>query len=461
LDVDSGIPEVLKGIKSYIDANPDKRCYFGFGYDECLFDEKGPHKSLLDEICDDKPVLILSAGGHEGWCNSKSLELAGITAATPDPVPGLHYYERDENGMPTGHLVEVAPVERIIKKIDPFDAPTVKEALKNISRSYAAMGVTSLADMGIFSFLAELSLRISGEMSKTGDLAQRYTGCGMFISDKSEIPGHVKKLEELHSKFDTDLYRINFLKILNDGTVESRSAAMFKPYNEDGAMPDTLLNSDELIDICMDAAKAGLDIHIHAIGDKAINTTLTMAGAVRDAGYSNTRITNAHTELVRHEDRPLFGKYNVIGNTTAVWHYGKPGKFKVIGERIHDLFTMKSLLSCGAKISFGSDFPVDEYGPEPVKGIQMGVTRQMYNDIEAPVLEPLDECLTIEECIKAYTIDAAYQIRMENKLGSIEAGKYADLVVLDKNIFEADVNKIYKTPVAATYIGGKCVYRKP
>lgn len=208
-----------------------------------------------------------------------------------------------------------------------------------------------------------------------------------------------------------------------------------------------------------EAAKEGFDIHIHAIGDKAIHGTLMAAKAIREAGYHDTRITNAHTDYVKPCDNRLFGKYNVIANTTCVWHYGIPEMTKVIGERANRTFRIQSLIKEGARMSLGSDKPVDEFGAEPVRGIQMGVTRQMYNDPQAPVLLPEEEKLSVQQCLEGYTINAAYEMHMDDKLGSIEAGKYADLTVLEKDLFEVPVSDLYKTKTVLTMKGGSITYK--
>ncbi|SDK08641.1 Amidohydrolase family protein [Natronincola ferrireducens] len=182
------------------------------------------------------------------------------------------------------------------------------------------------------------------------------------------------------------------------------------------------------------------------------------AKAVREAGYHDTRLTNAHTQYVRREDRELFGKYNVIANTTGAWFVNDENNEIALGDRAKELFLMKTLIKNGSKITLSSDYSASELGHEPLKNIEMIVTRQVYGEKDFPVLEPVEERLTIEEAIEAYTINAAYQVRMDDKIGSIEEGKYADLVVLGENIFETDTYSIHRIPVVMTITNGKVVY---
>lgn len=459
LEIEYSIDECVEAIKNYVEENPEKEAYFGLGYAEWLFDEKGPRKEVLDKICASKPMMILGSSGHEAWVNSKTLELANITEKTPDPIPGLQYFERDEKGTPTGHIVETGAEVYVMEKINFFNEETIRKSIPEISRGYAEMGVTSVADMGIFMYLQDASISVLDTFTSNGEFVQRVTGCGGYVDNQQDFEGQIEKLAELKKRYNNDRYRINFLKIINDGTIESRSAAMSEPYTEDGSVVNVMVGGSKLADIGLKAAESGLDIRIHAIGDSAARETINMAKVLRKAGFNDTRITNEHTDYVRPEDRPLFGKYDVIANTTTVWHYGNPDMERVIGERADDTFTLKSCIDGGAMLCLGSDYPVDEYGREPLKGIEMGVTRQLFDKPDAPVLKPESEKLSIDDCIAGYTRNAAYQVRMEDKLGTIEAGKYADLVILEQDIFQVPVNEIHNVKVCETIIEGKTVFK--
>lgn len=460
IDEDMNIPEVEATIEAYIKENPDKKAYFGIGYNEFLYDEKGPKKEDLDKICSDKPVVILGSGGHEGWCNSKALELAGVDKNTPDPIPGFQYFERDTEGNPTGHLVETAPESIVFDAAEYFERETVLRNFKEVSTTYSEMGVTSLVTCGDLRWMQKISDPVTEEMVATGQLQQRLQGCAM-VCERDQKESALEELRSKSKKFDTDAYRVNVYKILLDGTAESRSASMLDPYDEDGSLPEPLFEGKELQDICVKVASEGYDIHIHGIGDRAIREVLHAAKAVREAGYTDTRITNAHTQFVAVEDRPLFGKYNVIANTTGVWHYGAPDGEAIMGEkRAGRSFAMKYLIDGGARMSLGSDRPVDEYGPEPLNSIEVACTRKMIGVPDAPVLSPADQKLTVHQCLEGYTTNAAYQMRMEDKLGTIEAGKYADMVVLGENILEIPLETIHNVPVEKTIADGKIVFEK-
>lgn len=458
-DIDWTLEECLDAIRTYVNEHPDNQSYCGLGYAEWLFDEKGPRKELLDEICMDKPMFFFGSGAHEAWANSKCFELAGVTKDTPDPLPGLHYFSRDAEGNPAGHVVEGRAQALIMNKINFFDEESVLNIMAENSAEYASMGVTGTADMGIFSFLEQPYYAALDAIRADGRYLQRFVGCTCHMDDPTLIDSRIETLQKKREKYNDDKFRMNFLKIINDGTMESRSAAISEPYPEDGSVVKPLMNEALAAETGLKAAKAGLHINMHAIGDVAAKSVIAMARAVREAGYDDCRITCSHSQYIAPDDIPLFGKYNIIANTTGVWMYGNPLMDKVLGHINHETFRMRSLLDGGARMALGSDFPVDEYGREPLKSIEMCVTRKMYGQPDAPVLEPACEVTTVAEAIAGFTINNAYQMHMEDVIGSIEVGKYADFVILDENILEISPEKIHTVKVCETVMDGVTTYK--
>lgn len=459
LQIEWSVEECLAEIERFIKEHPQDETYFGIGYAEWLFDETGPKKELLDAICADKPIMILGSSAHEAWVNSKSLELAGITKDTPDPAPGFHYFHRDAEGNPTGHLLEIATQTMIMEKVNFFREDKIHQTLSQATEEYAAMGVTATCDMGGPEFTLKAYFGSVPEMIKEGAYKQRFFGCGRMVAEKSDVDLVMPRLKQYKEQYKSDKFRIHFLKIINDGTLETRSAALSQPYDEDGSMVYPLFTKEEIAKLGVEAAAAGLDINVHAIGDEAISGTLAMAKAVREAGFDDCRIVNSHCDYVKDEELALFGKYNVIANTTCVWHYGNPDMEKVIGDRQNHTFRLKTMINGGCRMGQGSDFPVDEFGREPLKGIEMGCSRQLFDQPDSPVLKPYEEKLSVKDGIESYTINNAYQMHMDHKLGSIEPGKYADLVILEQNLFNIPVTEIHKVRVCETIMDGNTVFR--
>jgi len=455
-DAEMSHEDCLEVIKQYIAENPDKEVYYGMGYPEWVFDERGPRKEELDAICPDKPIFILSNGIHEAWCNSKTLEILDIEHAA-DPMPGKSYFRRDEKGELTGNIIEIAAEEVIMSQLPLFDPEVVTANYHEVFDLYASLGVTGFMDCGASGAMGPKGIAFMDKFEKAGELKQRFSGCVM-VEDGQHWKTAVDELVEQHKEHHSDMYNINTLKLVNDGTVESCTAAMNEPY-VDGTVAESTIIGEELYSQCLKAAALGFNIHIHGIGSKTIHETLMAAKAVREAGYFDTRIINAHTHVTAAEDIPLFGKYNVLANTSSIWHYDAPEAETVLGNyRYTHQFQMQSILEHGARMTLGSDFPADEMGNEPLKGIQMGVTRQLFLDDNAPILKPESERLTVQQCLEAYTINAAYGMHMDDKIGSIEVGKYADLVVLEKDLNEIDPHEIMNTPVLLTMLNGKPTY---
>ena len=186
MDCDMTIPEMLESIKTFIEAHPEKENYIGLGYPEWAFDEKGPSRFDIDAICPDKPVLILGSGAHEGWFNTKAMEDAGIDKNTPDPIPGFHYFRRDEEGTPTGHCLEMSTEGMFFAKI-PF---LVKEEFQKefISQfeEYAAAGVTTICDCGVHDFMEDMTYPFYEKYFAGDDYLQRLVGSG-FVAEAEQV----------------------------------------------------------------------------------------------------------------------------------------------------------------------------------------------------------------------------------------------------------------------------------
>lgn len=459
IDEDMSIEEALKTIGNYIEKRPERPSYFGIGYSECLFDEKGPKKEMLDAICKDKPIFILGSSGHEGWCNTKTLELAKVTKETPDPVPGFQYFERDEEGNPTGHVVECGAETILFDGVEFFQDEEINQGYKETSESYSQMGVTTLVDCGAFEWMEKKSIPVFEELINAGVFKQRVFG-SIIVDAVSRKQKAFDILTECRKVYNSDQYRMDTYKVILDGTMETRTASLSEPYNEDGRIIEPMMSGREIEDLFVTVAKAGFDIHAHGIGDKAIGESLRGAAAVRAAGFHDTRITNAHTSYVAEEDKALFGKYNLIANTTGVWHYGNSDLDKIIGHRAQKQYTLKDIIDKGGVMTLGSDRPVDEYGPEPLKSIEIAMTRKLVDHDRAPVLEPADQTLDLQTCLEAYTCNGAFQVHMEEKLGKLAPGLYADLVVLGQDLFHVPVEKIHTVPVEMTVWNGKIVYKE-
>jgi predicted amidohydrolase YtcJ len=317
-------------------------------------------------------------------------------------------------------------------------------------------GVTTVFDAGAFSFEAQV-LGIAHEMDRQGTLPFRLVASHV-ITNPRRVDGAVERFLELGRLYDGDRMRVGMIKILNDGTTQALNAAYLEPYETVDSRGTVLLEPEVLRDFVLEADRARIDLHIHAIGDRAARDALdAIEKARRDDPNRGTRHTIAHLELIDDADLPRFAELDVIAQTTPAWHsHNGQEVLEVLGqERFDRLYRFRELLDAGVRVTFGSDFPASGIpGAWPVYNMAIGATRQLPGE---PIQGDAAQRLTIEELVRGYTIDAAYQLRMEDQVGSVEEGKRADLVSLRANIFELPREALFNPLVDATILDGEVV----
>ena len=454
------LDDMKKVLTDYMAKHPDLPAYCGMGWMDAYFGAQGPAKEVLDEICPDKPMTLLSSSGHVAWCNSKALEIAKVDKDTPDPdkEAGI-YYMRDAEGNPTGYIKESGCINHVLSSTQYINEDFLADDAEKFMKECSELGITGLIDCGNYDFTEYLMDDRIMEALEDKDCAVRLTACG-YIANKANIQTTFDEIKMLNSKYYSDRFRCYTLKILNDGTLENFSAAM--PNLPDGVSAvQPVMDADLLEKWGIEAAKAGLDLNVHAIGSLTVHAVLEAAGRIRAKGYKNIRITCSHSAYVFDEDLPLFKKYNVIANSTAKWFSALPAELKDMEKDIAraNPYPLGRIKKTGAIISLSSDYPTDLYTFRPMPNIEVAMTRQAVGDKDAFINEEQDR-LKLEDIIEAYTINNAYQMRMEDKLGSIEVGKYADMIVLDHNLFETDVYKIHDVNVVETIMDGVTRFKK-
>ena len=458
---EDGLAEMKTKIKEFIDAHPDIDAYLGMGWTDSYFGETGPNKADLDEICSDKPVAIFSSSGHCGWCNSKALEVAGVDKNTPDPDRAAgHLYYRDAEGNPTGYIKESLTTNKILGAANYIADSLLDISTEEFVAECSELGLTSLVDCGNYDFAEFLMSDDLIDVVEAKECPVRLDCCGV-IGNKQNIEFAFGEAKKLNKKYRTDRIRCTFLKIINDGTLENFSAAMPNAYpGADAIKP--MMDADKLFEWGEKAAKAGLDLNVHAIGSLTVHELLEAAGRLRAAGYKDMRIICSHSSYVFPEDIEKFAKYDVIANSTGRWFAAIPDEktIKLIDEITQAIaYPLKSIKKAGGRLSLSSDYPTDLTTFHPMPNIECAFTRQPEGQKDAYISQP-DERLSIDEIIEAYTLGNAYEMRMEDKIGSIEVGKYADMVVLDRNLFEVDPYTIHDAKVVETVMDGITRFRR-
>ena len=454
---------VLEQVREYADAHPDLSWIVMYGFPVEAYGKMGPHREALDRVVPDRPVFLMGNIGHSRWFNSRALELMGVDRNTPDAVPDLSLFVRDAEGELTGWTKEYA----VLPYLSPFmkrDPEANREGIVRFLDYLSRQGVMSLMDAGnrnyhdeAYSFLAELD--------RTGRLPVRYEGI-YHIYLPEQVPGAIAELLRLRRAYGGDRLKFNTIKIHFDGTNEIRTGAVLEDFSDDpGNRGNTLIDEDELYRFILALHEEELDLHLHTVGDRAVQIALNAVERAREAidGSLYTQVTLCHLEIIDAADFPRFRELGVLANYTPWWH----GHFEndttrlSLGSRHSRTFLAQPLFDDGAIVTFSSDVTSLGSIPQsnPFFGIQTAHNRQQADHgPDAPIRMPLTERLRLEDLIKGYTLNGAIQLRMDADIGSIEVGKLADFAVLDQNLFEIDRYRIQDVEPDAVVMEGRLIH---
>lgn len=453
----------LAAIADYARAHPNGAVR-GFGWRVDMFGPQGPNRAELDAIIPDRPAFFFAIDAHSLWVNSKTLEIAGVSRDSPDPQPGFSFYTRDQYGELTGFVLEAAAMLPMIHAVEPMTKELLARLLADWLPHAAAAGITSLFDAGMPPVGDDPTglATIYTDLENQGRLPFRVVVSHLIKGPP--IDDAVAQAQHLTASLGTELVRGGVLKILGDGTVEGHTACLLHPYNdkpeETGQLP---FSEDEWHRLVGAADIAGLDVHVHAIGDRTARVALdAIEAAIRDNPARDRRHTIAHLQIVDDADQSRFGELGVFAQFSANWLSADPGTVDTLIqrcgiERQRKSFRPKSILDRGGTITFGTDWPAAGWFSthRPLDAIQVAVTRQLVGEPDAPILDPTDERLSLDEAVYANTLGAARQLRLDESVGSLEPGKRADLVVLRHNIFEVAPHDIATTPIDMTMMDGR------
>ncbi len=446
---------ILDAVGDYAAAHSEEEWIRGGGWELPIFPGANPHKSLLDAVVKDRPVFLTAADGHSAWVNSAALARAGINRTTPDPPYGR--IEREPTtGEPTGTLREEA-MHLVTKHMPPYTTEDYLEGLRQGLAMANRFGITSIQE-------ASASREIL-EAYQTLDLQGKLTA-RVVASMKADLSRGVAQLPQLLAWRDTyhsSHLRTHTVKIFADGVIEARTAAMLEPYLDQQTSRGTLnLEPESLTQLITALDSANFQIHVHAIGDRAIRTTLdAFAEAQSQNGIRDSRHHMAHIQLIDSIDVLRFRPLGVIANFQPLWAYADT-YITALTEptlgpaRSRWLYPIASVMRTGAMVVFGSDWSVSSMNP--LDGMQVGITRLGLKDSTGLSWIP-QEKVELATMIEGYTINGAYLNFEEQETGSLEVGKAADLVVLDRNLFDVSPQDIHQVRVMLTLLEGKTVYK--
>jgi hypothetical protein len=450
------VEDYLERIRSHVQAHPDEPWVVGGGWYAPVFGVNGPHRRQLDAIVADRPVYLMNTDTHAAWVNSRALELAGITAATPDPWDG--YYVRDPDGMPTGCLQEGTAYSFWSDRMPPDPVDDWMESIRVAQRHLHGLGITAWQDAWVRPDL----LKAYRELDDLHELSMHVVTALWW--DRHRGPEQIDELVEQYNWANAGRVNARTVKIMLDGCPESATGSMLEPYEghfgeehdrglqfvEEGALTEAVVRLDEV----------GFQIHQHALGDRSFRSALDAVEAARAANsWNDHRHHIAHLQLPDPVDIPRLRPLGVIANIQPVWACPDPATETLtrprVGDRADRLYPIGDVVRSGAVLAMGSDWPVTT--PNVFEEMQVAVTRQVIaHGPDAPVLDETQR-ITLAEALAAFTRGSAY-VNHDDEAGSIVEGKRADLAVLDRNPFAGSVYEIAQTNVTTTLASGRVVH---
>ncbi len=446
----ASLADAQKAIAAYAAANPSG-WLIGRGWNQEIWKlGRFPTAAELDSVAGDRPAWLRRVDGHAGWANSRALELAGIKDDTPDPMGGK--IMRDANGKATGVLVDGAMslMDRVIPKTTEAQART---ALDGALKLMASMGLTSVHDAGLDA--AEDALY--RDYADHGKLTARVYGMIGGVRSDFDV---LSKNGPLKTYAD-DMYALRAVKLYSDGALGSRGAALMAPYSDEPGTKGLLFQKDEEMLALIDKAmKKGYQVNVHAIGDGGNHQVLD-AYQTLIKRYHNVDLRHRieHAQVVAPADIKRFAALGIVPSMqpTHATSDMNMAEQRVGHERIKGAYAWRTFLKQGSRIACGSDFPVEH--PNPFFGVHAAVTRQDAQGLPAGGWYA-NEALTIKEALRCFTLDAAYAGHQEKSIGSLEKGKWADFILVDRDIFKVPASTLHATTVLQTWVAGRQVYEK-
>ncbi len=447
----TSIEELKKRLAAGVASHKEGEWITGAGWDHTLWPEKQfPNKWELDDVAPKNPVLLTQVTGHVAVANSLALKLAELDKNSPNPPGGE--FERNSAGELTGMLKEGPAMDFVRARIPDPSVEQRRRGITLVLADLAKNGVTSAQDNSDWEdFLAYKQLKDDGK------LTVRITEWLHFTESLHDLEN--KRAE---GGITDPWLKTGALKMVTDGALGSRTAAMLEPYSDDSKTSGILImEPDKLKALAIERDKAGFQLNFHAIGDRANRVSLDVFEAVAKAnGPRDRRDRIEHAQVVAPDDLQRFAKLKVIASMQPSHQTNdmRWAEARVGPERIKGAYAWATLEKSGARLAFGTDYPVEVVSP--FRGLYACVTRQLPNGNPAGGWQP-QEKISLQDCIRAYTSGSAYGEFEEGKKGELKVGEYADFLILSNDLTKVPPSDYVKTEVLRTVVGGRTVYEKP
>ena len=455
-------------LKKFAEDHPDAKIIYGTGMDLNAFPESNPTNDWINDIVSDIPVVFSDLSLHGSLVNTKTLENCGITADTPAPAGGTIY--KDASGKLTGYLSDCGNLLEALPKAE-YTAEQYHDAFLTFQKECNSYGITGI-DIAGPTIYAPDAWAVFNEMEKNGELTLRVNcvtwAKGDFGTELAEQA--IKELNE-GQKYNTDFQHVSQVKGIIDGVPEGKTASLVEPYAPEAGMAADyrgvqFATQEEMNDFVTAIDKAGYQVEIHAMGDAGVNTVLNaFEYAQKQNGVRDSRHMIAHVTLMTNDDIKRMGKLGVIGAMQPLWWYYDPNfsplEEQMFGaERFKQEYHIKDMMDAGIVITGSIDYPV-LLDSRPLNGMEAGVTQcspYAGEDNDSAYLRNADQTVSIMDMLKVYTTNGAYEMFMDNLIGTLEVGKKADMVVLSQDISKVDSKAISDTKIINTISNGKIVY---
>ncbi len=438
-------------IKTALNENPNSEWILGWGFDiYTALDATREPIEILDNVSTSKPIAVMEKTSHSIWVNSKALDLAGIDENTHNPAGGI--IMKDDSGFPNGLLIDNAGnliIDLAVSAIPNNEQNDFNGLVNFALPELAKNGITSVCDARTYwkrnHHLTWKKVEDQGKLTARVNL-------GLWLYPTDDDEEQISTLQSLYSNDSNSLLKINQVKLYSDGIVINTTSAMHNDFlidlynlpTNDGL---NYVTQDRIAKYISPLEPVGFDFHIHTIGDRGVNEALN---AIEQSGTSNGRHRLTHVEYVDPSDYARFSQLNVTADAQVAGEFTQPSNWHENDELVspslnNNFIPLKSLLQSNSRITLSSDWDVSELNP--FIGMQNAVTR-------------IPQEIPLPEAVRAYTINAAYVMRQENKVGSLEVGKEADFIVLSKNLFEIELSQISQVQVLKTYLKGELIFEK-
>ena len=447
--------EAAKMVGESAEAMPDVPWVIGFNWYHVFWDDKVlPTRFSLDQYVSDRPVFLVNAEAHGAWVNSKALEICGIDKDTKDPDYG--HIERLENGEPSGFLYEAALGLVAVHALK-FSMELEKTFAKKYMENAVKYGITAVNDMQPYFGVNMGNYETYKALEDDGELIMR-------IHSAPDLLGDLEETAIWREKYCSEKRKITLLKQFLDGVPTTYTALTIEEYSDKPGDTGTQLSDlDAIRTKVLEAHKFGFSVRLHACGDRAVRIALDCyEAAIKKYGKNEARHGIEHIESIHPDDIPRFRELGIIPSVQPE-HLALTQKFednpylsRYGGERSKYLWPLKSLLDSAGVMAIGTDCPVVDN--DPFLEIYRAVSR-VHNDGQPAGGWNPEQKLTMAEVLSAYTYGSAYGTHRESELGTLEAGKLADIVVLDRNLFKTKLEDIRSTKVRLTIMDGKPIYQ--